>query len=55
MFGKAIVFGLFKIIQKKKKKSEDRVLRSGFGLQVGLGTSTRAITFQSLGLGDSTK
>ena len=34
MFGKVIVFGLFEMI---KKKSEDRVLGSGFGLQVGYG------------------
>ena len=33
MFGKVIVFGLFKII--KKKKSEDHVLGSGFSLWVG--------------------
>ena len=30
MFGKVIVFGLFEMIQKKK--SEDRVPESGFGL-----------------------
>ena len=42
MFGKAIVFGLFEMIQKKK--SEDRVLGSGFGLQVGSGTVVRAVT-----------
>ena len=34
MFGKVIVFGLFEMI-KKKKKSEDRVPRSGFDLRVG--------------------
>ena len=36
MFGKVIVFGLFKMIQKKK--GEDRVLGSGFGLRVRSGT-----------------
>ena len=35
MFGKVIVFGLFEMIKKKKMKSEDRVLGSGFGLRVG--------------------
>ena len=44
MFGKVIVFGLFEIIQKKKK-SEDRVPRSEFGLRVGSGTSVQAVTF----------
>ena len=44
MFGKVIVFGLFEMIKKKKqKKSEDRVLGSGFGFQVGSGT--RALDF----------
>ena len=42
MFGKVIVFGLFKMIQKKK--SENRVPR--FGLQVGSGTATQAVTVQ---------
>ena len=36
MFRKVIVFGLFEMIQKKKK-SEDRVPGSGFGLRVGSG------------------
>ena len=39
MFRKVIVFGLFEMI---KKKSEDRVPGSGFGLQVGLGKSAQA-------------
>ena len=33
MFRKVIVFGLFEMIQKKN--SEDRILGSGFDLQVG--------------------
>ena len=41
MFRKVIVFGLFEMIQKKKK-SEDYVLGFGFGLWVGLGTATWA-------------
>ena len=40
MFGNVIVFGLFEMIQKKKKKSEDRVPGSGFGLQVGYGDAS---------------
>ena len=40
MFGKVIVFGLFEMI-KKKKKSEDRVPGSGFGLQVESGTAVQ--------------
>ena len=33
MFGKVTIFGLLEMIQKKKKKkSEDRVLESEFGL-----------------------
>ena len=40
-----IVFGLFEIIQKNKKKSEGRIPGFGFGLRVGSGTTTRAITF----------
>ena len=43
MFGKVIVFGLVVMIQKKK--SEDRVPGSGFGLWVGSGTAARAVTF----------
>ena len=43
MFGKVIIFGLFEMIQKKKK-SEDRFLGSGFGLRVGSGTAARAAT-----------
>ena len=42
MFGKVVVFGSFEILQKKK--SEDRVLGSGFGLRVGLDTTARAVT-----------
>ena len=36
MFGKVIVFGLFEMIQKKgkKKKSEDSIPGSEFGLRV---------------------
>ena len=47
MFRKVIVFGLFKMIKKKKKekKSEDRVPGSGFGLWVGSGTAAWAVTF----------
>ena len=48
MFGKVIIFGLFEMIQKNKnknKKSEDRVLGSGFGLRVGSGTAMRPVTF----------
>ena len=45
MFGKVIVFGLLEMIQKKKKKSEDCVPGSGFGLRVGSSTATRAVTF----------
>ena len=41
MFRKVIVFGLFEMLQKK---SEDRVLGSGFGLQVGSGTTAPAVT-----------
>ena len=45
MFGKVIVFGLFEMIKKKvKKKSEDRVPGSGFGLWVGSGMAARAVT-----------
>ena len=45
MFGKVIIFGLFKMIKrKKKKKSEDRIPGFGFGLRVGSGTIARAIT-----------
>ena len=45
MFGKLVVLGSFEIIQKKKKKkSEDRVLGSGFGLRVGSDTTARAVT-----------
>ena len=44
MFRKVIVFGLFEIIQKKKK-SEHRVPRFGFGLRVRSGTTVRAVTF----------
>ena len=40
MFGKVIVFGLFEMIQKKKKKYEDRIPRSGFALRVRLGTDS---------------
>ena len=29
MFGKVIVFGLFEMIQEKKKKSENRIPESG--------------------------
>ena len=43
MFGKVIVFGLLETIQKKKN-SEDCVPKSGFILQVGLGTTARAVT-----------
>ena len=44
MFGKVIVFGLFKMIKKKgkKKDSEDHV--PGFGLRVESSTAVRAIT-----------
>ena len=45
MFGKVIVFGLFEIIPKKKKKSEDHIPGSRFGLRAGSGTTARAITF----------
>ena len=41
MFGKVIVFGLIKMI--KKKKSEDRVPESGFGLWVESGTVAWAV------------
>ena len=41
MFGKVIIFGLFEMIQKKKKKSDDHVPESGFDLRVGSGTTTR--------------
>ena len=49
MFEKVIVFGLFEIIQKKKRKekkrkSEDRIPGSGFGLRVKSDTTTRAVT-----------
>ena len=44
MFEKVIVFGLFEMIKKKKRKSEDRVLGFGFGLRVGSGTTARAVT-----------
>ena len=45
MFRKVIVFGLFEMIQKKGKKSEDLVPRSEFSLLVGSGTTALAITF----------
>ena len=41
MFVKVIVFGLFEMIQKKK--SEDRVPGSGFGLRVRYGGTSRHI------------
>ena len=41
MFGKVIVFGLLKMIQKKKM-SEDRDT-GPFGLQVRSGKATRAV------------
>ena len=44
MFGKVILFGLFEMIQKKKEKSEDRVLGFGFSLRVESGTKARAVT-----------
>ena len=44
MFRKVIVFGLFEMI-RKKKKSEDRVLGSRFGLRVGSGIAVWAVTF----------
>ena len=44
MFGKITVFRLFKMIQKRKKKSEDRIPRSGFGLRVWLSTAAQAVT-----------
>ena len=43
MFGKVIVFGLFEMIQKKKK-SEDYVPRSGFNLRVESGMMAHAAT-----------
>ena len=50
MFGKVIVFGLFKMIKKKikglkekKMKSEDRVPGSGFSLRVRSCTAVRAV------------
>ena len=49
MFGKVVVFGLFEMIQKrKKKKSEDHVPGSGFGLRVGLGTTAQAVTWSEI-------
>ena len=42
MFGKVIVFGLFKMI---KKKVRTRVPGSSFGLLVGSGTAAWTITF----------
>ena len=42
MFGKVIVFRLFKMI--KKKNSEDHVPRSRFDLRVGSGTMAKAVT-----------
>ena len=45
MFGKIIVFRLFEMIKKrKKKKSEDRIPGSGFGLRVWLSTAARVVT-----------
>ena len=46
MFGKVIIFGLFKMIKRKKekKRSEDSIPGFGFGLRVGSGTTARAIT-----------
>ena len=41
MFGKVIVFGLLKMI--KKKKSEDRVPGFGFCLRVRSSTTAQAI------------
>ena len=41
MFRKVIVFGLFEMI--KKKKNEDHVPWSGFGLRVGSGIAERAV------------
>ena len=38
------------MIQKRKKKSEDRIPGSGFGLQVGLGTAPRAATVRESNL-----
>ena len=48
MFGKVIVFGLFKMIPKKKKKSEDRVPDFGFGLRVGSGRVQRRRPSQNM-------
>ena len=45
MFGKVIVFGLFEIIQKKEKKSEDCFPRFEFDLWVRSGTTAQAATF----------
>ena len=45
MFGKVIVFGLFEMILKKK--SEDCVPESEFGLRVESGTAARAVTINS--------
>ena len=45
MFGKVIVFGLFEMIQKKKKRRvRTASLGSRFGLRVGLGMVTQAVT-----------
>ena len=45
MFGKVIVLGLFEMIKKKKKNSEDRIPGSRFGLRVGSSTVAQAVTF----------
>ena len=51
MFGKVIVFGLFEMLQKKKKKkSEDCVLESGFDLRVGSYTVVRTVTVSKYNL-----
>ena len=44
MFGKVIVFGLFEMIKKNIKKSEDCVLGSEFGLRVGSGATALVVT-----------
>ena len=43
MFRKVILFGLFEMIQKKKKSS-DHVLKSKFGLRVRSSTTAWAVT-----------
>ena len=47
MFEKVIVFGLFKLIPKKKK-SEDNVPGFGFDLRVRSSTATRVVTVSML-------